>query len=416
LEAETRFEREESALSPAARRRGLLVLLVSTFFAWGGFFMVIPMIAVHFVDGLGWTAGAIGLVLAARQLFQQGLTPFSGVLADRFGAKPLIAIGMVIRALGFLGMGFASTYGVLMATAIVSAIGGALFESPRSAAVAAMTDEWERSSYFAQTGVVAGLGITVGAELGALLLGVDFRLVSLIGAACYVLIFVMVLLWLPAVRVAEKGGTFRGLSLAFHDRRFLSYTGFMGGHWFMSAQFSITLPLVATAISGNASAVAWVYAVNSVTAVVLGYPLPRLVERRIGAHRALIVGVVATAIGLALIGLSRDTLTLMLAVLVYSLGIVLARPTDQIVAASLANPVALGSYFGVASLAVAFGGGLGNYAGGILYDLGGRVGAPALPWLVFAAIGIIAAVGLWWTLVGGRRSRVPNQGIVSRQS
>ena len=77
------------------------MLLVSTFFAWAGFFMVIPMISVHFVDGLGWTAGAIGLVLAARQFFQQGLTPFSGVLADRFGAKPLIAIGMVVRAAGF---------------------------------------------------------------------------------------------------------------------------------------------------------------------------------------------------------------------------------------------------------------------------------------------------------------------------
>ena len=52
-------------MSAAVKRRGLHVLLVSTFFAWGGFFMVIPMISVHYVDGLGWTAGAVGLVLAA---------------------------------------------------------------------------------------------------------------------------------------------------------------------------------------------------------------------------------------------------------------------------------------------------------------------------------------------------------------
>ena len=106
-------------MTAAAKRRGLLVLLVSTFFAWGGFFMVIPMISVHFVDGLGWTAGAVGLVLAARQFFQQGLTPFSGVLADRFGAKPLIAIGMLVRAVGFAAMAFAGTYALLMAAAIV---------------------------------------------------------------------------------------------------------------------------------------------------------------------------------------------------------------------------------------------------------------------------------------------------------
>jgi DHA1 family multidrug resistance protein-like MFS transporter len=345
------------------------------------------------------------LVLAARQLFQQGLSPFSGVLADRMGAKPLIALGMIVRAVGFAAMAFAGTYALLMAAVIVSAVGGALFESPRSAAIAALTHESERSAYFAKMGVVAGLGITAGTQLGALLLGVDFRLVALIGAACYVLIFVMILLWLPAVRVAEKGEPFRGLNLAFRDRPFLTFTGFMGGHWFMSAQFSITLPLAATAIAGNPSAVAWVYAVNSAIAVLLGYPVPRLVERKIGPSRALIAGVVATAAGLVLIGFSRDIIPLMLAVVVYSLGIVLARPTEQTVAAGLANPVALGSYFGVAALSIAFGGGLGNYAGGVLYDLGGRLGLPALPWLIFAMIGLIAAAGLWWTLLAaGRQS------------
>ena len=147
------------------------------------------------------------------------------------------------------------------------------------------------------------------------------------------------------------------------------------------------------------SAVAWVYAVNSIIAVVLGYPVPRLAERRLGAPRALIVGVLATAAGLMLIGFSRDTTSLLLAVVVYSMGLVLARPSEQTVAAGLANPVALGSYFGVAALAVAIGGGLGSYAGGVLYDLGTRHGLPSLPWLVFAMIGLVAAGGLWWTLL-----------------
>lgn len=403
--AATVFTAARERISPAAKQRGLFVLLISTFFAWGGFFMVIPMISVHFVDGLGWTAGAVGLVLAARQFFQQGLTPFSGALADRFGAKPLIAVGMLIRAAGFGAMAFAGTYGVLMAAAIVAAVGGALFESPRSAAVAALTEERERSRYFAKTGVVAGLGITAGTQLGALLLHVDFRLVALASAVCYILILGMTVIWLPPVQVAEKGGPFRGLRLAFGDRPFLSYTGFMGGHWFMTAQFSITLPLVATAVAGDPNAVAWVYAVNSATAVLLGYPVPRFVEQWIGPAKALIAGVVLTAAGMMLIGFSRDTTGLLLAAFVYSLGIVLARPTEQTVAASLANPVALGSYFGVAALSVAFGGGLGNYAGGLLYDLGRQLQMPALPWLIFAGVGLVSAAGLWWTLlgVGGRR-------------
>ena len=40
--------------------------MVSSFFSWGGFFMVIPLMAVHYVDHLGWAAGTIGIILALR--------------------------------------------------------------------------------------------------------------------------------------------------------------------------------------------------------------------------------------------------------------------------------------------------------------------------------------------------------------
>ena len=390
-------------LSDAVAKRGLLVLLVSTFFAWGGFFLIIPMISVHYVDQLGWSAASIGLVLAARQFLQQGLTPFSGALADRYGAKPLIALGMAVRAIGFAGMAFAATYPILMTTAIVSAIGGALFESPRAAAIAALAREEDRAAYYAKTGVVGGLGITFGTQVGALLLGFDFRYVALAAATSYIILLVLIVVWLPAVKVAEEGGAFRGLNLAFRDRYFIKYLTFSSGQQFMAAQFSITLPLVAVAVAGNAGAVAWVYAVNSLVAVVLGYPIPRLAERKLGARASLVVGVLITALGLFMIGLSRETISLLVAVFVYSVGVVLVRPIEQTVVASLANPVALGSYFGVASLAVAFGGGLGNFAGGALYDVGARLHQPALPWFIFGAIGLVAASGLWWYLVGPAR-------------
>src|SRR5262245_11442786 len=94
-------------LTDAVRRRGLVVILIDTFFMWGGFFMVVPLISVHYVDDLGWAAASIGLVLAVRQLTQQGLTLPGGMLADRIGAKGLICVGMIIRACGFASMAWA---------------------------------------------------------------------------------------------------------------------------------------------------------------------------------------------------------------------------------------------------------------------------------------------------------------------
>ena len=295
-----------------------------------------------------------------------------------------------------------------MLSAVLAALGGALFESPRSAAIAALTTEVERPRFFSLAGVAGGLGTTVGTQIGALLLKADFALVSLGGAACFLLIFVLTLIFLPSVRVAPEGGpVWHGLGLAVRDRPFMTFNGLMMGHWFMWTQFYISLPLAAKAIAGTADAVAWVYGVNAAATVLLGYPLPQLAQRRLRPPAMLVLGVALTAVGLAGVGMASGTAGLLAAVLLFSTGMVLVRPSEQTVAANLANPTALGSYFGVASLSVAIGGGLGNYAGGALYDLGLRLNRPALPWFFFCVIGLAAAVGLWRTMlpVKGRAKR-----------
>ena len=135
-------------------------------------------------------------------------------------------------------------------------------------------------------------------------------------------------------------------------------------------------------------------AINSAVAVLLGYPLPRVLEPRLGARGSLVLGVAGTGLGILAIGVAPNVAALLAAVLLFSLGTTLVRPNEQTVAAAMADRRALGSYFGVAALAVAVGGGLGNVAGGSLYDLGGRLGLPALPWVVCAAVGFASAAGL----------------------
>ncbi len=86
-------------------------------------------------------------------------------------------------------------------------------------------------------------------------------------------------------------------------------------------------------------------------------------------------------------------------VVVFSLGALIVLPTQQSVLASLANPAALGSYFGISSLSLAFGGALGSWSGGILYGIGQQRNQPSLPWLTFATVGILATAGLTWFYV-----------------
>ena len=382
-----------ASISPAQRRRGIHALMISNFFAWAGFFMVIPLVAVHYVDHLGWAAGTVGIILALRQFCQQGLTTLFGIVCDRVGPKPLICAGMLVRAIGFAAMAYAGTFTTVLVAALLAALGGAMFESPKSASLATLSTPETRQRLFSTLGVIGGVGTTLGTQLGALLIRADFALVCLVVAAAYVVIFLVVLVTMPAIGVSLGAAESSGLRRAFADRTFMAFLIILTGYWFAWTQFGLTISLAATEIAGTDSAVSWIYLVQAVITVGLGYTLPRLLERWLTSLQLLIAGTAVIALGLLAVGVATGTPGVLIAAAVFSLGAVLARPGQETITANLADPAARGTYFGVAALSLAVGGGLGNYLGGVIYDLGGD--GASLPWIIYAAIALFSATGLW---------------------
>jgi DHA1 family multidrug resistance protein-like MFS transporter len=391
-------------LSERQRRNGIAAIMISTFLSWGGFFMIIPLVAVHYVDHMGWAAGTVGLVLAVRQLTQQGMTAFFGVLADHIGPKPIIATGMLVRAAGFFAMAYAGEFWPVLFAALLAGFGGSMFEAPKAASVAALSRPETRQRLFSMLGVISGAGTTIGTQLGALLIRADFRIVGIAAASAYVVISAVMLVLMPhisvsnrlnAVEEAEAAGSGAGLGAVFRDRDFMLFLLLLTGYWFASSQFGLTIVLVAADITGTDASVSWLYAVNTAITIGLGYVLPRALERWFSPVGLLVTGLGILAAGLLLVGFSDNTVGLLLASAVFSIGAVLARPGQETVTANLARPAARGAYFGVASLSLAVGGGLGNLLGGTLYDLGTQPGMAMVPWLAFFVVGILSSAGIW---------------------
>ena len=118
-----------------ARNLGKYFLLIDNMLVVLGFFVVFPLISIRFVDQMGWAAVMVGIALGLRQFIQQGLGIFGGAIADRFGAKPMIVTGMLMRAAGFATMGIAHEPWLLWFSCLLSGLGGTLFDPPRSALV-----------------------------------------------------------------------------------------------------------------------------------------------------------------------------------------------------------------------------------------------------------------------------------------
>ncbi len=76
----------------------------------------------------------VGIALGLRQFVQQGLGVFGGAIADRFGAKPMIVTGMLLRAAGFATMAIAHEPGCCGSPVSFPGL-AALFDPPRTALV-----------------------------------------------------------------------------------------------------------------------------------------------------------------------------------------------------------------------------------------------------------------------------------------
>lgn len=378
------------------RRRGLIVLLATTFLMWAGFFMIVPILSVHFVDGLGWAAASIGLVLALRQFVQQTLTVVSGALADRFGAKQLILLGMVVRTIAFAGMAHVSTLPALLVMSLLAGVGGALFDSPTGAAMAALTTDDERLQFYSVRGVITSLGMTLGPLIGSALLKVDFALVAYLSASLYFVALIVTWRLLPDVKVGKSDQSLTsGVKQVVRDRPFMILVALLMGYWFMWVQLTLSVPLKATALSGDEGSVGVVYAVNAILTIALQVPLIRFLEKRARPLPALVIGLGIMSLAMGSIALTQTFAALLLCIAVFSIGNLISTANQSTVIAGMAQPEARGSYFGVSAIALAVGGSLGNLIGSALYGASTTNGMPAVPWLIIGGVGAISTVGLW---------------------
>lgn len=385
-----------SDLSDPVRKRGLNALLAYTFLMVVGFAMLMPLVSVHFVSNAGMAAAVVGGALALRQMTQQGLALVGGMLADRFGVRPMICLGVLLRAAGFASLAFASDGPTLCVAMVVSALGGALFEAPYQAAIAALTTDQTRPRYYALSNWIGGIASTIGPLVGVALLRVDFQVVCLAAAACFALNCAIALWMLPPLASPAAPRLMRHrLGLVARDRPFLLFTVLMMGYWYVAVQINISFPLLAERLSGNQDSVGIMFALSAGLTVLLQYHLLRVAEKWLSTGQILVLGVTIIALGAGAIALAQTFAAFLACVAVFSVGAILVRPTLQNLIASMANPQALGTFLGVSSLSLALGGAIGNVSGGWLLEFSSAQHWPQLPWMIFCAVGLSSAFGLF---------------------
>ncbi|WP_144715047.1 multidrug efflux MFS transporter MdtH [Aeromonas veronii] len=372
-----------------ARFWGRWFLALDTTLVILGFFVVMPMISLRFVDQLGWAAGLVGLALGLRQLTQQGLGIFGGSLADRFGARPLIVTGMLLRAVGFATLAWADSGAMLIFSCFLSGLGGCLFDPPRAALVIKFTRPNERGRFISLLMMLESAGAVTGALLGSWLLRFDFTYVCLLGAGLFTLAALCNWTLLPAYRLSVKPTPMReGLGQVLADRAFCRLVLILSGYYMLWVQVMLIFPILVKQLSGTTTAVGWMYSLETALSLALLYPIARFSERRYRLESRLMAGILLMTVGIGLVAFVSTLSGIFVLLACFYLGIIICEPARETLMTRLANPTARGSYMGFSRLGLALGGMTGYVGGGSLYDFSLQQGQPALPWLVLGTIGV----------------------------
>ncbi|HIW98608.1 MAG TPA: MFS transporter, partial [Candidatus Nesterenkonia stercoripullorum] len=316
----------------------LKVMIVSAFVIAIGFGIVAPILP-QYASDFGVSAMAVSAVVSAFGLFRLVFAPLSGRLTQRLGETPVYVVGLVIVAASMFATAYAPTYELLLIFRAVGGIGSTFFT------VSAMTF-LARKSPAQIRGRVAGayasaflIGNVAGPLVGSSLLVFGPRVPFLVYGAALLVAATIVFFMLRASRLEDKQNkdTRENATLAeaWENRAYrAALTAAFANGWATFGLRNSIVPLfAATAFVGTgwfigsaqlAGVALATFAAGNVVAVLVFSSR----SDQWGRKRPIVLGLVVTAVGTGLLGVSPTPEVLLALSLVAGAGAGLANPAQ----------------------------------------------------------------------------------------
>ncbi|GLX54078.1 putative ABC transport system membrane protein [Streptomyces hygroscopicus subsp. hygroscopicus] len=369
-----------------------------------GFYMLMPYLADHLAHGLGLAAWAVGLVLGVRNLSQQGMFLIGGTLADRYGYKPMILTGCVLRTAAFGLLASAASLPALLGASALTGLAGALFNPAVRAYLADDAGEERRVEAFATFNVFYQAGILIGPLAGLTLLAWDFRAVCTVAATIFAALAVLQARALPARPPAGRSTepAWRAVAADWRtiaaNRPFVLFTAAMTGSYVLAFQVYLALPLRARDLFGDQTGLVTgaVFAISALAALSGQLKLTTWARRTLAGPQAIAYGLVVMGAAFVpllpgpypgTLGRTASVLALVLCAALLAWGGALLYPFEMDTVVRLSGDRLVATYYGAYNTASGIAVSLGNLAVGALFDTGVRW----LPWAVLAATGLACA-------------------------
>ncbi|GIO08598.1 multidrug resistance protein 2 [Brevibacillus reuszeri] len=214
-------------------RGSVLILMFNIFLVFTGIGLIIPIMP-KFMTELGISGSTVGLLVAAFSLTQLLFSPIAGRLADSFGRKRMIVIGLIIFAFTEWLFGIATNSELLFLSRLFGGISAAMIMPAVMACVADVTTNEERAAGMGYINAAITTGFIIGPGIGGYIAEFGIRVPFYSAAVAGMIAAGFTLFFLPESRsvkeapsksstiAKQRPGLFSQLGQIYREPYFLS--------------------------------------------------------------------------------------------------------------------------------------------------------------------------------------------------
>jgi len=353
--------------------------------------LVFPFLSLYLTRQLKFSMIEVGIAYAAFAVTSVISQVAGGSLADCWGRKPVMLVGLLGSAAGTLLFACTSLldlsstaqrWGWVAVIVLVMGLTNSAFGPAANAMIADLVGGEKRQQAYGLLRVVQNLGLSIGPAVGGFIAHFSYFALFSVAAASSLLYSLVLALYSretrpqaarPEVSAASVPAAGAGFRHVLVDWSFMAFCGLVFISQVVYSQMNTTLPVYLNRDFGVSEQ--WyglLMSLNALLVVLFQFPLTRHTSR-VDKSVMMALGNGFYAIGFGMFAFISGMPLFFLAQATWTLGEMLAVPVAQALVADFAPEVMRGRYMGVYGVATAFAFGLGPLLGGMLMDgLGGR--------------------------------------------
>jgi DHA1 family multidrug resistance protein-like MFS transporter len=188
-----------------SNRKNLFILSFTMLVVMLGYSLAMPLLP-FYIERFGVGGTELGWLMSTYALMQLICAPIWGIVSDRYGRKPTLAIGVLGYTVSLFLIGLAQSFTMLFLARSLSGILSSATMPTAMAYIGESTEQKEKGRGMGQLGAMAGIGVILGPLMGGLLSTDSLSLPFFVGSGLAGLALLLVIFLLPESKPASLKG------------------------------------------------------------------------------------------------------------------------------------------------------------------------------------------------------------------